>query len=117
MPGLPSSAKLMRCTGIAALAALLWGGFPGRGEAADAIRALAQRGVKIVVAALSAGDLLKAADAAREAGITLLNVKAPDDALRNEQCRANLLHTFPSHAMLTDALAQYLAWKKWQRWF
>jgi ABC transporter substrate binding protein (PQQ-dependent alcohol dehydrogenase system) len=87
------------------------------GEPADAVRALADRGIKFIVATLDAPDLLKAADAARERAITLFNIKAPDEALRNEQCRPNLLHTIPSRAMLSDALAQYLAWKKWQRWF
>jgi ABC transporter substrate binding protein (PQQ-dependent alcohol dehydrogenase system) len=86
-------------------------------DPADAIRALADRGLKFIVANLDASDLLKAAEVAGERGMTLLNVKAADDALRNEQCRPNLLHTIPSRAMLTDALAQYLAWKKWQRWF
>src|SRR5215210_1119654 len=47
-------------------------------EPADAIRALADRGLKFVVAALDAPDLLKAADAARERSITLFNAKAPD---------------------------------------
>jgi ABC transporter substrate binding protein (PQQ-dependent alcohol dehydrogenase system) len=86
-------------------------------DPAEAIRALADRGLKFIVANLDASGLLKAADAARERTITLFNVKAPDDALRNEQCRPELLHTIPSRAMLTDALAQYLAWKKWLRWF
>ena len=27
-----------------------------------------------------------------------------------------MLHTAPDRAMLADALAQYLVWKKWQRW-
>jgi ABC transporter substrate binding protein (PQQ-dependent alcohol dehydrogenase system) len=87
------------------------------GEPAAAIRALAERGVKVIVANLDAPELLQAAEAAGERSVTLLNVRAPDDALRNEQCRAEMLHTIPSRAMLTDALAQYLAWKKWQRWF
>jgi ABC transporter substrate binding protein (PQQ-dependent alcohol dehydrogenase system) len=86
-------------------------------EAAAAVRALADRGIKLAVSNLDAQELLKAADAARERGITLINVKAPDDTLRNEQCRGDVLHTIPSRAMLADALAQYLAWKKWQRWF
>ena len=37
----------------------------------------------------------------------------PDDAIREADCRANLIHTAPSNAMLADALAQYLVWKRW----
>ncbi|OHC77238.1 MAG: branched-chain amino acid ABC transporter substrate-binding protein, partial [Rhodospirillales bacterium RIFCSPLOWO2_01_FULL_65_14] len=40
----------------------------------------------------------------------------PYDALRNERCRANVLHTLPSRAMLADGLAQYLALKRWSKW-
>src|SRR5258708_440472 len=49
--------------------------------------------------------------------LTILNAGAPDDRLREEGCAANVLHTVPSRAMLTDALAQYLMWKQWRRWF
>ena len=42
---------------------------------------------------------------------------ARDEALRNDGCRANVLHVAPSRAMLTDALVQYLIWKKWPRLF
>ncbi|HEY0568627.1 MAG TPA: ABC transporter substrate-binding protein, partial [Xanthobacteraceae bacterium] len=87
------------------------------GEPAEAVRTLAARGVKFIVTALEMPDLLKAADAAGESGVTLFNTRASDDALRNEQCRAQVLHTVPSRAMLADALAQYLASKKWLRWF
>ena len=55
------------------------------------------------------------AEAAR--GLTIINAGAVDDELRGEQCRANFLHTVPSRAMLADALAQYLMWKRWRRWF
>jgi ABC transporter substrate binding protein (PQQ-dependent alcohol dehydrogenase system) len=87
------------------------------GEPAEAVRTLAARGVKFIVTALEMPDLLKAADAAGESGVTLFNTRASDDGLRNEQCRAQVLHTVPSRAMLADALAQYLASKKWLRWF
>jgi ABC transporter substrate binding protein (PQQ-dependent alcohol dehydrogenase system) len=43
-------------------------------------------------------------------------VRAEDENLREEDCRANVLHTAPDRYMLADALAQYLVWKKWQRW-
>ena len=42
---------------------------------------------------------------------------ATGDRLRGEDCRANLLHVAPSDAMLADALAQYLVWKRWNDWF
>jgi len=43
------------------------------------------------------------------------NVRDQSDALRNEACHANLLHVVPSRAMRADALAQYLAWKRWRK--
>lgn len=59
--------------------------------------------------------LLQLADAAPE-GVLLFNAGAQDDRLRNEDCRANLFHSAPSRSMLTDALAQYLLWKRWTSW-
>lgn len=44
----------------------------------------------------------------------LLNLSAPHDELRGAHCAAQLLHTLPSHAMLQDALVQYLAARSWQ---
>ena len=61
--------------------------------------------------------LLAVADAAAESDILVFNAGATDDALRMEECRANVIHVAPSRAMLADALAQYLVWKKWTRWF
>jgi len=49
--------------------------------------------------------------------LTFINVRARSDRLRNEDCAANVLHTISSRAMLADALAQYLVWKRWTRWF
>jgi ABC transporter substrate binding protein (PQQ-dependent alcohol dehydrogenase system) len=44
----------------------------------------------------------------------IFNVGARDERLREQDCRANVLHTGPSHAMLADAVAQFLLVKKWQ---
>jgi ABC transporter substrate binding protein (PQQ-dependent alcohol dehydrogenase system) len=45
--------------------------------------------------------------------VVLFNVSAPDDSLRGADCSANVIHTYPSQAMLSDALVQYLAVKRW----
>ena len=37
------------------------------------------------------------------------------DALRQQQCRANLFHLLPSERMRSDALAQYLVSRRWSR--
>ncbi|WP_212631823.1 ABC transporter substrate-binding protein [Pseudomonas sp. KB-10] len=85
-----------------------------------------------------ADELLAAAERQHQAGIRLFVVNAPaatlrqlsqrlpdsllfnagsaDDGLRREQCLGNVLHTLPSRAMLTDALAQFLVVRKWTRW-
>ncbi len=78
------------------------------------VRALLAGGVRLAVADLDMPVLLKAAEAG---DLLILNSRAPDDALRGESCRANLLHVIPSRAMRADALAQYLAVKRWRRWF
>jgi len=44
----------------------------------------------------------------------LFNATAPDDSLRRALCAPNLIHTMPSLAMLTDALAQDLVAHKWR---
>jgi ABC transporter substrate binding protein (PQQ-dependent alcohol dehydrogenase system) len=85
-------------------------------DPAAAVTALADQGVTLVVADLPADALLKAADAAKARGMLLFNAAATDDRLRQEDCRANIIHTAPSRAMLADGLAQYLIWKKWNRW-
>jgi ABC transporter substrate binding protein (PQQ-dependent alcohol dehydrogenase system) len=85
-------------------------------DPAAAVQKLADNGVSLIVADLPADSLLKAAAAGRERGVVFFNSGAIDDRLRQEDCRANVIHTAPSRAMLADALAQYLVWKHWTRW-
>src|SRR5262249_53400447 len=63
------------------------------------------------------GDaVLKAADVGAARKLLFFNIGAIDDRLREEDCRANVIHTAPTRSMLADALAQYLVWKQWRRW-
>ena len=69
-----------------------------------------------IIADLAADELLHAADALRDRGTVLFNAGAIDDRLREQDCRANIVHVAPTRSMLADALAQYLVWKQWKRW-
>jgi ABC transporter substrate binding protein (PQQ-dependent alcohol dehydrogenase system) len=69
-----------------------------------------------IIADLPADELLKVADALRDRGTVLLDASAIDDRLREQDCRANVIHVAPTRSMLADALAQYLVWKQWKRW-
>ena len=82
-----------------------------------ALQSLLAKGIRLVVTDLPAAGVLRLADAGASHGVVLFNAEAPDDALREQNCRANLIHTAPSNTMLADALAQYLIWKRWSRWF
>jgi ABC transporter substrate binding protein (PQQ-dependent alcohol dehydrogenase system) len=73
-------------------------------------------GIGFVVADATPDTLLKIADAIRDKSAIVFNASAPDEVLREEQCRVNVKHTAPSRTMLTDALGQYLAWKQWRKW-
>jgi ABC transporter substrate binding protein (PQQ-dependent alcohol dehydrogenase system) len=88
----------------------------GDDDPAKAALALAERNVSFVIADLSAEALLKAADTLRDRGTVLFNAGAPDDRLREEDCRADVIHIAPTRSMLADGLAQYLVWKQWKRW-
>ena len=81
-----------------------------------ALAGLAGQGIVLVLSDVPADRLLTLAAAAADKGVTLFNIAAPDDALRQEQCRDDVIHVAPSRAMLADALAQYLVWKRWSRW-
>jgi ABC transporter substrate binding protein (PQQ-dependent alcohol dehydrogenase system) len=86
------------------------------GDAAQAVKDLTAKGVDYIVAFADAPELLAMSEAAGSDAI-LFNVQAPDDSLRNEECRANIFHVAPSRSMRTDAVAQFLAWKRWPKWF
>lgn len=73
--------------------------------------------IHFVIADLPADVLLKLADAEKNRPVLLMNVSAPQDRLREADCRANIVHVIPSDSMLTDALVEYLVAKKWPRIF
>lgn len=84
-------------------------------DAAKAATELAGRN-GFIIADLPADALLKVAEALRGRGTVIFNAGAIDDRLREQDCRANVIHVAPTRSMLADALAQYLAWKQWKRW-
>ncbi len=73
--------------------------------------------IGLVVVNLPADQLLKLADSVEATQKLLFDAATTDDELRNELCRHNVLHTLPSRAMRSDALAQYMLKKRWQKWF
>jgi ABC transporter substrate binding protein (PQQ-dependent alcohol dehydrogenase system) len=81
-----------------------------------ALQQLIAQGVTLILADLPATDLLKIADAAQGKDVLIFNTTAREEALREENCRANVVHTAPSYSMLADGLAEYLVWKRWPRW-
>jgi ABC transporter substrate binding protein (PQQ-dependent alcohol dehydrogenase system) len=81
-----------------------------------AMNVLADQGASFIVTSLDADRLLKVADAGKARGETLINASALDERLREQDCRANVIHVAPTRSMLADALAQYLIWKKWRKW-
>ncbi len=89
---------------------------PVGGDAVAALQKLVASGHQFVLVDAPADVLLRLSDSVKGQDVVLFNVSAPEVGLRQENCRANILHTAPDLAMLADALAQYLVWKKWQRW-
>ncbi|MEO1281802.1 MAG: ABC transporter substrate-binding protein, partial [Pseudomonadota bacterium] len=79
------------------------------------VQALAKSGIGLFIVAVKAETLLKMSEALKDEAAVLFNVRATDLNLREEDCRLNVKHTAPSRAMMADALAQYLFWKRWRK--
>ena len=85
-----------------------------RGDVQAAARVLlADVAVLIVDASLQ--DLVAIADLPGAQNRIVFNVAAGGSALRDDACRANLLHSGVSDLMRSDALIQFLSSKRWGR--
>jgi ABC transporter substrate binding protein (PQQ-dependent alcohol dehydrogenase system) len=80
---------------------------------ADAIASKKENMPDFIVVNAPADELLKIADLPALKDKIIFNISSRDESVREEKCRANVLHTIPSRAMLTDAVAQFLLVKKW----
>lgn len=81
------------------------------------VKAELANGHGLIVADLEPSDLLAVSELPEAKGAVIFNTRSSRDELRQEDCRANVFHIIPNWAMRADALAQYLSWKKWRRWF
>jgi ABC transporter substrate binding protein (PQQ-dependent alcohol dehydrogenase system) len=82
------------------------------GDLVAAARA-ALAGSSLLIVDAPAATLLAIADLPEAQGAVVFNVAAPEESLRSEDCRANVLHTVPSLSMRTDALMQFLVTRRW----
>lgn len=83
-------------------------------ELANALRKLKAEGVSRWLLDVPA-DAVELAVQAGGDGVLMFNVSSSQDALRGSRCAPQLFHTYPSQAMLSDALAQYLAARSWRQ--
>ncbi|HEX2447836.1 MAG TPA: ABC transporter substrate-binding protein [Methyloceanibacter sp.] len=90
---------------------------PADGDVAAKAKEILKDGPAIIIADLEAKDLLAVADLPEAKDSIIFNIRSGDDRLRGEDCRFNVFHIAPTWSMRADALAQYLIWKKWNKWF
>jgi ABC transporter substrate binding protein (PQQ-dependent alcohol dehydrogenase system) len=85
-------------------------------DSAEAARALAVKLEKSGHAALvvdwPAAWITAAASAVK---LPIFNAGESADALRQQECRANVFHTLPSERMRADAVGQWLVARKWRK--
>jgi ABC transporter substrate binding protein (PQQ-dependent alcohol dehydrogenase system) len=85
-------------------------------KALAALEKLYESGHNYFIVDASAPTLLKLSDWAKDKDVLLFNIRATDVSLRQEDCRANIMHIVPDRYMLADALAQYLVAMDWKNW-
>lgn len=88
-----------------------------RADALEQIRNSLSDSARLVVLNLPASMLLEVAALDDASDDLLFNAQAADNELRQTDCRSNILHTIPSRAMLSDALAQFFTHRKWRQVF
>ncbi len=82
------------------------------GDFAAALRA-ALAETDLLVLDAQADQVTLAADLSEAADALIFNAGAADVALRDTECRANVLHTIPSYVMKADALMQFFVSRRW----
>ena len=90
---------------------------PADGDIVAKAKEVLKNGDAFIIADLEPADLLAVADLPEAKNSIIMNIRSSATALRQEDCRQNVFHIIPDWAMRADALAQYLIWKKWPRWF
>jgi ABC transporter substrate binding protein (PQQ-dependent alcohol dehydrogenase system) len=81
---------------------------------AAAVRRLAGEGVGLLLLDAPGAVVDAVGRQTRGQDVLLFDLTALDDALRQEGCQPHVLHVPPSHAMLMDALGQFLVARKWR---
>jgi ABC transporter substrate binding protein (PQQ-dependent alcohol dehydrogenase system) len=81
---------------------------------ADAVRKLQGDGVKLFLLDAPGEAVAALGQQTRGQDLLLFDLTALDDSLRQERCQAHVFHVAPSHAMLMDALGQFLVARKWR---
>ena len=90
---------------------------PQDGDVVAKAKEILKDGDAFIIADLEPADLVAVADLPEAKNSVIMNIRSSATALRQELCRQNVFHIIPDYAMRADALAQYLIWKKWPRWF
>jgi len=81
-------------------------------SARTAAQAAEKAGAALILTDLPADWTLAVADAVK---LPVLNLGAPEDSLRQQDCRPHLYHLLPSERMRADAIAQTLVSRKWSK--
>ncbi len=84
-------------------------------ELVPAVEELVGRGAHFFLLDLPGAMVAELAAGTKDKSVLLFNISALDDDLRQKQCQAHLMHIAPSRVMLTDAIAQFLVFKKWRK--
>lgn len=86
-------------------------------DAVARAKSLLSEGPAILVLNVPADIVLSIADLPEATNSLLFNAGSMNNELRSAECRSNVLHTMASRAMLSDALMQFLAKRRWQKLF
>lgn len=90
---------------------------PDDGDVVARAKEALASGHRFFLTDLEPDDLLAVADLPEAGDAIFMNIRSSATRLRQEDCRQNVFHVIPDYAMRADALAQYLIWKKWPKWY
>jgi ABC transporter substrate binding protein (PQQ-dependent alcohol dehydrogenase system) len=85
-------------------------------DVTGAFNKLLKEGYKYILTDVKASTLKQLSSIAKTNKALLFNVSSMDGELRNVSCGANTFHMIPSNEMMTDALAQLMLKKRWNKW-